>query len=608
MSLEPPHLGSNTRISAGEQMAARRQRADNEAVRSPDLVIPPAPKPAEVEANPPRAPRSFQLLAIAASALLLAATILVVLDRRHEAQEAQYRTRSAELGMLSQRIAVYSPRAAAGDAQAFEVLYASGQRFAAALAALGAVESDSVAQAAALQTLRTRWVGAQAHLQAVLAQRQSLIASAARHPTPAAPAQRTEALPPAVAQAGAAALALVGAAEPLFEGAARLVAPQPQRAPSRYLLAALVAAGLAFVCLLWIGKVVLDDAERRAADNLHNAVRDRHANQRTQHAILRLLDEISTLAHGDLTVRASVNDETTGAIADAVNYAVGELRRLVAGINTAATRLAEACTQAQAIAGELLSAAQRQSQEIAVTSAAVTAVATSVMAVSERAEESARVADAALAAATEGSGSVRRSVAGMESIREQMQQTAKRVKRLGESSQEIGEIVDLISDITRRTDVLAVNAAIQANAGSGGGRGFGAVAEEVQRLAARSAQAAQQISAVVRTIQADTQDATSAMERSTERVVEQTGLAYAAGDALARIERVSRELARLIAAISSATREQRDAAERIHTAMRDILRITELTTESTHRSADRSAQLAALARELKQSVAGFKVS
>jgi twitching motility protein PilJ len=230
------------------------------------------------------------------------------------------------------------------------------------------------------------------------------------------------------------------------------------------------------------------------------------------------------------------------------------------------------------------------------------------MQVSERAAESARVARTSLAAAAQGSDSVGRSVAGMESIREQMQDTAKRIKRLGESAQEIGEIVDLISDITQRTEVLAVNAAIQANAVGGAGRGFGPVAEEVQRLAARSAQAAQQINTVVKAIQADTQDATSAMERSTERVVEQTGLAYAAGAALARIEQVSRELARLIAAISLATREQRDAAERIHAAMRDILRVTELTTEGTRRSADRSAQLAGLARELEQSVAGFKVS
>jgi twitching motility protein PilJ len=618
MTIESSQRGANVPVPAAGQAAAQ-ERPDGAGATGQAAVATPAPaRPARRSGRLPAAPRSFQLLAIAASALLLAATILVVLDRREEAQAATYRARSAELQMLSQRIAAYSPRAAAGEAQAFEVLPACGQRFAAALDALGAVATHSAAQSSALKSLRTRWLGAQAHLQSVLAQRQVLVELAKRRQSLTADAQPIETQPPGLAQAQAAARALAGAADALFEDAARLVAPdaRSQPAPSHYIWAALIAAGLAFGCLLWIGKVVLDDVQRRAAENLRNASRDRQANQRTQQAILRLLDEISTLAQGDLTVRASVSDEATGAIADAINYAVGELRRLVAGMNAAATRLAEACAEAQTNSGELLNASQRQSQEITTTSASVAAVTASVLHVSDRAAESARVAGASLAAAAEGSGSVRRSVAGMESIRGQMQQTAKRIKRLGESSQEIGEIVDLISDITQRTEMLAVNAAIQASAGnsagnsagSGAGRSFGPVAEEVQRLAARSAQAAQQINAVVKTIQADTQDATSAMERSTERVVEQTGLAYAAGEALTRIEKVSRELARLIAAISRATHEQRAASERIHAAMRDILRITELTTEGTRRSADRSAQLADLARELKQSVAGFKLS
>ena len=575
MTIESQRLDAKVPIPAAGQAAAAEGSDQIGATAHAAGATAAATRPPQRSGRRPLAPRSFQLLAIAASALLLAATIFVVLDRREEAQAALYRARSAELQMLSQRIAAYAPRAAAGEAQVFDVLHACGQRFAAALDTLRADETDSAAQSAALNALRTRWLGAHAHLQSVLAQRQVLVELAGRQQTSTTGAQATEAPLPAVTQAQAAARALADAADPLFEDAARLVAPdaRPQRTPSHYIWAALVAAGLAFVCLLWIGKVVLDDAQRRAAENLRNATRDRQANQRTQQAILRLLDEISTLAQGDLTVRASVSDEATGAIADAINYAVGELRRLVAGMNAAATRLAEACAEAQVNSGELLNASQRQSQEIGTTSASVAAVTASVMHVSDRAAESARVAGVSLAAAAEGSGSVRRSVAGMESIREQMQQTAKRIKRLGESSQEIGEIVDLISDITQRTEVLAVNAAIQASAGnsagSGAGRSFGPVAEEVQRLAARSAQAAQQINAVVKTIQADTQDATSAMERSTERVVEQTGLAYAAGEALGRIEQVSRELARLIAAISLATHEQRAASERIHAAMRD---------------------------------------
>jgi twitching motility protein PilJ len=232
----------------------------------------------------------------------------------------------------------------------------------------------------------------------------------------------------------------------------------------------------------------------------------------------------------------------------------------------------------------------------------------SIMQVSERAAQSAQVAEQSLAAATQGSGAVRRAIEGMDNIREQIQDTAKRIKRLGESSQEIGEIVDLITDITEQTNVLALNAAIQASSAGSAGRGFTLVAEEVQRLAERSAGATKQIGAIVKTIQADTQDAVSAMELSTQGVVEQTGLADATGQALARIDEVTRHLATLISDISAATKEQTESAARITKTMQDILQITELTTEGTRRTADSTARLASMATQLKQSVAGFKLS
>jgi len=407
----------------------------------------------------------------------------------------------------------------------------------------------------------------------------------------------------ALAGAKQAARDIFAASEPLLQIPVKMTAAYEARAGVRaWLIGAAVAFGAAaLVCLVLMGKVILDDAERRALEN-------EAANRRTQEAILRLLDEMGDLAQGDLTVKARVTEDVTGAIADSVNYAVEEMRRLVLGITEATEQVTSATGQAQQITGSLLNAAQRQSQEINDTSASVAHIAQSIEDVSNRAAESARVAGQSLAAATQGAEAVATAIGGMNTIREQIQDTAKRIKRLGESSQEIGEIVDIISDIAEQTNVLALNAAIQATTAGPAGRGFTVVAEEVQRLAERSAEATKQISSIVRTIQTDTHDAIGAMERSTQGVVEQTRLADATGRALAQIDEVSRRLATLIEAISVATREQSAAAARITENMTDILRITEMTTDGTRKTADSTARLAALAAELKQSVTGFKLS
>ena len=398
-------------------------------------------------------------------------------------------------------------------------------------------------------------------------------------------------------------VALFNDSETLLGYTDKLLAAYQAQSSSSFLLELATAILLvaALVCLVLLGKVTLDDARRRARES-------EQANQRTQQAILRLLDEMGNLAQGDLTVHAQVTESVTGAIADSINFAVEEMRRLVAGILRATDQVTTATGGAQQITGQLLTAARRQAEEIQETSSAVGQMAQSIGQVSERAAESAQVAGQSLAAASQGAQAVHDAIAGMNSIREQIQDTAKRIKRLGESSQEIGEIVDLISDITEQTNVLALNAAIQATSAGAAGRGFTVVAEEVQRLAERSAEATKQIGAIVKTIQSDTQDAIGAMERSTQGVVDQTRLADAAGQALAKIEDVSRRLAALIEAISLATHEQSAAAARVTGSMKDILGITDLTTDGTRRTADSTAQLAGLAQELRQSVAGFKVS
>jgi twitching motility protein PilJ len=362
-----------------------------------------------------------------------------------------------------------------------------------------------------------------------------------------------------------------------------------------------VVSLLAFVMLLLVGKVYIDDSRHRMEDSERQS-------RSNQDAILRLLDEIGNLANGDLTVRAKVTEEVTGAIADSINYTIDELRRLVAGITTAATEVTSATQQAQSVTGQLLLAAQKQSTEIQGTGRAVAQMTQAMTDVSKSAGDSAKVAETSLSVAEKGAQAVQNAIRGMNDIRDQIQETSKRIKRLGESSQEIGEIVQLISDITEQTNVLALNAAIQAASAGEAGRGFTVVAEEVQRLAERSAEATKHISAIVKSIQRDTQDAVEAMERSTAGVVQGTKTADEADQALREIQQVSNRLAELIGGISKATQQQADSATKVATNMKTILAITQATTEGTKQTAASAAKLTALADGLKSSVSGFKLA
>ncbi len=363
---------------------------------------------------------------------------------------------------------------------------------------------------------------------------------------------------------------------------------------------AIIFAVLALGTLLLLGKVFLDDARVRAFES-------EEENKRNQEAILRLLNEMGNLADGDLTVQASVTEDVTGAIADSINFTIEELRTLVKGINSATDQVTKATQDAQAISNRLYEASQRQNREIHQASASVLQMAQSINEVSQSAGQSAKVAQQSLAAAEKGTQSVQNQIAGMNEIRAQIQDTSKRIKRLGESSLEIGEIVELISDLTEQTNILALNAAIQAASAGEAGRGFTVVAEEVQRLAERSGEATKQIDAIVKTIQADTQDAVAAMEKSTVGVVEGTKLSDTAGQALEEIRRVSRELAELIDGISAQTQKQSMSVTDVTHGMQGILQITEETTEGTKQTNVSIGQLTRLAAELRSSVAGFKV-
>ena len=360
-----------------------------------------------------------------------------------------------------------------------------------------------------------------------------------------------------------------------------------------------VAGMFLLLVILWM--YVLGGDARRAAQL------QQETNERNQQAILRLLDELGSLADGDLTVQVTVTEDITGAIADSINYALEALRGLVATINDTAVQVDAAARQTQATTTHLAEASVNQSKQINTASQSITDMAKSIEQVSANAERSAKVAAQSVEIAHKGGEAVRRTIDGMNSIRETIQETSKRIKRLGESSQEIGDIVELINDIAEQTNILALNAAIQASMAGEAGRGFAVVADEVQRLAERSANATRQIEALVKTIQTDTNEAVISMEQSTAGVVGGAQLAENAGSALDEIEKVANHIATLVQSISNAARQQASTAGEVSRTMNVIREITAQTTEGTNATAVSVGKLAALATEMRKSVAGFKL-
>jgi twitching motility protein PilJ len=373
------------------------------------------------------------------------------------------------------------------------------------------------------------------------------------------------------------------------------------------LFALLCAGGLAFVQLQESRQRQLTaEIQRLQAVDLEQEAK--RVNDANQAAILRLMNELQNVAEGDLTQEATVTEDITGAIADSVNYTVEELRSLVGNVQNTATRVAQTTMEVENTSTELLATSAEQLREIRETGQSVLDMAQRINQVSAQAQESAQVARQSLQAAETGLGAVQNAIGGMNAIRDQIQETSKRIKRLGESSQEIGEITELISDITEQTNVLALNAAIQAASAGEAGRGFSVVAEEVQRLAERSADATRQIAALVKAIQTDTQDAVAAMERSTQGVVEGAKLSDNAGAALTEIDSVSRRLALLIEQISDAASQEATSANEVADNIQHIFAVTEETGESTRSTAQQVRELSRMAEELRQSVARFKIS
>jgi len=389
---------------------------------------------------------------------------------------------------------------------------------------------------------------------------------------------------------------------------------QAARSRPATLAATVASALLTLLCLGGLVALYLRDSRVRASEaeaREHEAearrLDEKRNNDGTQKAILQLMNELQDIADGDLTRQATVTEDITGAIADSVNYTVEELRELVRRVQQTAGEVSQASDQMQETSTHLAAAAEEQSRQIRQTGESVVEMADRITQVSRGAAESANVARASLSAAEQGQHAVQNAIAGMNDIREQIQDTSKRIKRLGESSQEIGEIVELISDITEQTNVLALNAAIQAASAGEAGRGFSVVAEEVQRLAERSGEATKQIGALIRTIQTDTQDAVHAMERSTQGVVEGAKLSDNAGAALQEIGRVSRQLAELIEQISQTTSHEAGLAGAVARNIESILQVTEETSAGTRQTSVSVRQLTLLTEELRNSVSRFKI-
>ncbi|WP_372657440.1 methyl-accepting chemotaxis protein [Hydrogenophaga sp.] len=410
---------------------------------------------------------------------------------------------------------------------------------------------------------------------------------------------------------------IIEESEPLRLGLQKLQADLSSRSGlgGGQLAALTLAALFALLCAVGLAYVQLQDSRQRQsvaerqrleAESLEQSAK--RVNDANQAAILRLMNELQTVAEGDLTQEATVTEDITGAIADSLNYTVEELRSLVGNVQATATRVAQTTSAVESTSTELLAASTEQLREIRDTGESVLEMAQRINQVSGQAQESATVARQSLQAAESGFQAVQDAIGGMNAIRDQIQDTSKRIKRLGESSQEIGEITELISDITEQTNVLALNAAIQAASAGEAGRGFSVVAEEVQRLAERSGDATRQIAALVKTIQTDTQDAVAAMERSTQGVVEGAKLSDNAGTALTEIDRVSRRLAELIEQISNAASREADSANEVAGNIQHIFAVTEQTGEGTRSTAQQVRELSVMAEELRQSVARFKIA
>ncbi len=414
---------------------------------------------------------------------------------------------------------------------------------------------------------------------------------------------------PVVSQVGLVAAGINGSVEGLLNAIERVEEGYAafDHKLQRWTLFNYLLGAVALLVLVLIAFQLRREDKRRLAASEEQKRLSEEQNRRNQQAILRLLDEMGNLADGDLTVQATVTEDITGAIADSVNYAVDALRHLVRSINDTTRQVSGAAQDVQSTTQRLAMDSGKQADQIRDSAIEITGMADAIEKISADAAVLAEEAKHSVESAGKGAKAVRDTVQGMETIREQIQETSKRIKRLGESSQEIGNIVELINDIAEQTNILALNASLQAAMAGESGRAFSVVASEVQQLAERSASATRDIETLVRTIQADTNEAAISMEQSTEGVVVGTRLAKDAGEYLEDIDRVAQHLAELIQNISNEARKYAESASGVSDGMNEIQSLSMLTSDGLNKATEAIGHLAKSVNTLKKSVAGFKL-
>ena len=351
----------------------------------------------------------------------------------------------------------------------------------------------------------------------------------------------------------------------------------------------------------------LGNSLKNMIEKLRASVQTQDERERLEKSIKKLLDEVSEVAAGDLTVQAEVSQEMTGAIARSFNFMTTELRSLIKQVKDVTFQVSASANAINDTTEQLERGSEAQASQVSLTTAAISNMALQIQEVSENAALSAQVAADSLSNARYGTKAVQDNINAMISIRKQVQETAKRIKKLGERSQEISQIVSLIDDLSDRTSLLALNASLQASAAGEAGKGFALVAEEVERLAERSNRLTQQIGALTQTIQMETKDVVASMEETIHEVVIGSTLADKAGQTLVEIELVSTRLAELIQSISESARRQAESSDDISKAMGNISKVTELVQTGAKRAAESVKMLVELSDELRGSVAPFKL-